>query len=775
MVTARPASNWSPKAAPTPFTASRMTLFEIVPSMPASFSALATVRPRFTYNQFGANLGGPIWRDKTFFFLNYEGRRQSQGVILQGLIPTQEMLAGDFSGTGKTIRDPLNNNNAFPNNVIPQARWDPISKQLLQYFPLPNIVRPGANFLATPSDIERRDQGTMRIDHHLTDKLNLFGRYSYATDDLGNAAYITNLGVIRPDRTHFLVIGLTDVISAQWISETRLGFTKTFLARVSDGDTTSTNYAAQLGLKNLAANPGDYTLPNINLSGYAPGTPGASSGFVGYGTHIVQNNLYYRAAETLTWIKGSHTLKMGADVNRLMVGYDQGSSQNGVFNFGGTFTGDSFADFLLGYPLTATGGLGSVGDFGGVAKYSIGTQYNAFLQDDWKINSRLTLNLGLRYEIFQQWRGRLANFDPATGRQLLANSPDYFVPGQGLVKGSGAALLPERPVQTDANNWSPRLGIAYRARKQDDHPHRSRRILCAEYRRQYSGADDEHGPLLRHCQPDVQRHHTATAAFKPVPRCGSGQICGHHQHRSEEARRLRLSIQFQRAARTGERDAAGSAATSATRVISKLATFGSISRCFLQIRLSLSIHRAPAVPGAFAGVPAGDGLSVFELQRLLCEGRTAAEKGTLLYRVLHTFEMRGYDRSRAEHVQPPPGAGTLRYRRAKQFHRQLRLRSAVRTRTRLRYPQSDSERIPGRMGTQRNHILHFGIPADDHHHRRHRECRHRRTTRKCHRHPAGKTGSADKRTSRPQSCCLQCSRSPARSAICPATHSEALG
>src|SRR4051812_26972263 len=347
--------------------------------------------PRFTYNQFGANLGGRIWRDKTFFFVNYEGRRQSQGVILQGLIPTQEMLAGDFSGTGKTIRDPLNNNNPFPNNVIPQARWDSISKQLLQYFPLPNIVRPGANFLATPSDIERRDQGTMRIDHHLTDKLNLFGRYSYATDDLGNAAYITNLGVIRPDRTHFLVIGLTDVISAQWISETRLGFTKTFLARVADGDTTSTNYAATLGLRNLAANPGDYTLPNINLSGYAPGTPGASSGFVGYGTHIVQNNIYYRAAETLTWIKGSHTLKMGADVNRLMVGYDQGSNQNGVFNFGGTFPGESFADFLPGYPLTATGGLGSVGDFGGVAKYSIGTQYNAFFQDDWKINSRLTL------------------------------------------------------------------------------------------------------------------------------------------------------------------------------------------------------------------------------------------------------------------------------------------------------------------------------------------------------------------------------------------------
>ncbi|MBI2688600.1 MAG: TonB-dependent receptor [Acidobacteria bacterium] len=418
--------------------------------------------PRFSYNQFGGNAGGKIIKDKLFFFGNYEGRRRRTGTILQGLIPTEAMKRGDFSGLTKTIRDPMAGGTPFAGNMIPVSRFDRLTNSLISYFPVANFSgRPGVNYLTTPSNQERRDQWTGRADYLVSPRGSLFGRYSFADNSLGDAAYRVGKGLIRPDRTQNLAIGYTHTFGTNLISETRLGFTKAYLARVSDGDRFSKNYAAELGIKNLGAVPGDYTEPSVTLSEYAPGTPTGSAGFVGYGLRIVQNNIYYRVAETMTYIRGKHSLKFGGDINRLMVGYDQGSNQNGIFNFANNFSGDSFGDFLLGFPLSAQAGLGSIGNFGGVAKYAIGTRYQAFMQDDWKITDRLTLNLGLRYEVFQNWRGRLANFDLATNRQLLAGQNYYYEPGVGLVNTSSPAL-PERPIITDKNNFMPRLGLAYR-------------------------------------------------------------------------------------------------------------------------------------------------------------------------------------------------------------------------------------------------------------------------------------------------------------------------
>ena len=175
----------------------------------------ATGAPRFTYNQPGVSAGGKIRKDRTFYFANYEARRRRTGVILQGLVPTDAVMSGNFAASGKIIKDPFDNNNPFPNNQIPQSRFDPITQKMLQYFPHANLVgRPGVNFLVTPSDWERRDQITGRIDHRVSAKGSLFGRYSYANDDLTNVAYIIGLGVIRPDRTQHLSLGYTHIVHA---------------------------------------------------------------------------------------------------------------------------------------------------------------------------------------------------------------------------------------------------------------------------------------------------------------------------------------------------------------------------------------------------------------------------------------------------------------------------------------------------------------------------------------------------------------------------------
>ena len=186
----------------------------------------ATGAPRFSYNQFGAAAGGPIRKGKTFIFGNYEGRRDATGDVYQGLIPTDAMKAGNFSGLTTVIRDPFASNAPFPGNIIPQTRWDPLAAAMLQYFPSANITRPAVNFLDTPTDHERRDQFTVRVDHDFSDNTHLFGRYTFANDSLINAAYRVGLGLVRPDHTQVPVLGITHVFSPRLISETRASFSR---------------------------------------------------------------------------------------------------------------------------------------------------------------------------------------------------------------------------------------------------------------------------------------------------------------------------------------------------------------------------------------------------------------------------------------------------------------------------------------------------------------------------------------------------------------------
>src|SRR5881628_12051 len=187
-----------------------------------------------------------------FYFANWEGRRRRTGRIQLGFLPAAETHEGNFSTLGKALVDPTSNNVPFPGNQIPKSRWDPITTKLLPLIPVPNYIniRPGINYITTPAPTakERRDQVTSRIDWVVSSKGSFFARYSLADDVLGDPEYIPNKGMNRPDNTHHLAIGYTHLHNANLITESRLGFTRAFLARVPDGDATSKNYVAELGL-----------------------------------------------------------------------------------------------------------------------------------------------------------------------------------------------------------------------------------------------------------------------------------------------------------------------------------------------------------------------------------------------------------------------------------------------------------------------------------------------------------------------------------------------
>ena len=220
------------------------------------------------------------------------------GIILQGLVPTEAMKAGDFNGSGKTVRDPLNNNMPFPGNVIPRNRFDRIANEMLQYFPAANFigVRPGVNFLQTPSDTRAprpvhsaNRSSAFDKGHPLRPVHDGRQRAAQCRVHRGKRSDSTGQHASPGDRLYAPVLPESDRRDTPRIHSRFSGATKrrrSLPRRIM---------RRNLASRTLAANPGDYTLPSVSLTRIRPGNPTGTAGFVGYGLRIVQNNLYYRA------------------------------------------------------------------------------------------------------------------------------------------------------------------------------------------------------------------------------------------------------------------------------------------------------------------------------------------------------------------------------------------------------------------------------------------------------------------------------------------------
>jgi hypothetical protein len=411
----------------------------------------------FNQNQFGAAFGGPVKKDKTFFFADYEGFRRVYHPLQFATVPTAAMTQGNFSAYNLPIENPLNNT-TYTNGVIPQSQYSPIAGAVLAALPTPN--RPGLsnNYESAPADSIFNDKGDFRVDHYLHSNFTLFARYSQLDTRIFSPPNIPG-----PDggnangnvyvKTKQAVAGATWTISPSSVLEARLGIDYT-----RGGKTPATLGTSSTGF----TIPNEPTDPSLAGGLFSVGLSGFSSLGRQSSNPQYQDPFVGDPKVNFTKIWGRHSIKTGFEFQLIDTAVSDFHPQYGVENFTGFFSDPSFftnpsalnslsntakevyslADFIFGAPSHYEL------DNNPIAHYRQ-RMYFGYVQDDFKATSKLTLNLGLRYEFATpqyERDNKLADFDPVNDTMIYA---------------SNGSLYDRALVHPDYNNWAPRAGLAY--------------------------------------------------------------------------------------------------------------------------------------------------------------------------------------------------------------------------------------------------------------------------------------------------------------------------
>lgn len=403
-------------------------------------------KPANDQNQFGANLGGPLVKDRAFFFVDAEGTRITRGVTRVTRVPTLDERRGVFASA---VRDPLTGQ-PFPNNTIPANRIDPTAAAILALVPEPN--QPGANnYFRQPEVTDDADRLLARLDFRPRAADSLFVRYIYSNrnrfipgafggvvDGTGTSAFGDQVM-----KSHGLVGGWTHILGPTLVNELRVSWAQAKSDAVQEPFGELPPAAAQVG--RVPTDPiiaGGIT--GVTIDGYFGG-PGL--GRIGSPDFLpkFQRTNQLQFLNTLSWLRGDHAFKFGADVMAPMKNeYMDVPAVRGSVRFRNRFTGNPMADFLLGYVNDAQ--ISNV--------YVVEQRHWAasfFLQDDWRVSDKLSLNLGLRYDFITpalEAQNRQTNFVPEGGGRLVF-AQDGSLEERGLVK-------------PDRNNFAPRLGVVYK-------------------------------------------------------------------------------------------------------------------------------------------------------------------------------------------------------------------------------------------------------------------------------------------------------------------------
>ncbi len=422
----------------------------------------APFKPSFRRNQFGGVVGGPIKKDKTFFFAAYEGQRRGQQEASLATVPLKAFKNGDFSSLPAPIRNPFNLNAQFPGNRIDPSFWSKQGAGLLALYPAPN--RAGSpNFVSAAAGSYKINQWSGRVDHRLGASDSLYAAYEFAdssefyalSNPLCSARDVPGYGCDELQRTQHAVVVWTHILSPRLVNEARVGYTRFGFYRLQqDRDASIVQALGIGGLTDAGRTPFNNGAPQVTVSGFAT---------LGGPTNLPQgrHDNTYNYIENMTFITGQHSMKFGFDIRRFLFNSFFTSFGRGGFTFDGTFTGNPVADLLLGLPRQADRNLGT--PFHNSMTFSSGY----YFQDDWKITPKLTLNLGLRYDLDLpevERVNKIASLDLSRGTIKVAGGTEYYIDNNSP---TGLSSRPRPDIgrrlwQTDKNNFGPRVGLAWR-------------------------------------------------------------------------------------------------------------------------------------------------------------------------------------------------------------------------------------------------------------------------------------------------------------------------
>ncbi len=402
------------------------------------FAPAGEPAPKYQRNQFGVSMGGPVVRNRTFLFGDYQGLRSGQGITTITNVPTLAERAGDFSQSANPPVNPFTGQ-PFPGNQVPKLFQSPVGAAVAALYPLPNRNIDGQNYISSPVQRDREDQFDLRADHVISAKSELSARYSFTDRTLftpfsgSGYSLLPGFGVNIPRRAQNVMIGETHVFTPSLLNEVRAGFDRVALHVTQQDMNRGLN--GQAGLPVISSNARDAGLTFITVPGYSPlGDEGNNP------QRGVTND--YQVLDQATWAVGRHLVRFGFDFRVLQQNAFRDVQSRGFISFSGLITGNPLAELLLGAPTTT--GIARLDN----PQHLRAKSYDGFIQDTFRVRPDLTLTLGLRYEY---------NTPPVDARDRA----NLFDPATNSLTQAGTHGLPRGGFEPNRKDIAPRVGLAW--------------------------------------------------------------------------------------------------------------------------------------------------------------------------------------------------------------------------------------------------------------------------------------------------------------------------